>query len=314
MNSSVLKNLVTGIVDYAGLFPPAKLDMATVVKNYHSYLASENNWMLSRLVIPASRLVEFEDAAGNLLPLQGQPWRLSVLIPPFSNDRTGFLAGIEQLEAFNEKHGQPQHGRAIGDVIETLCPAADDWEDFQNSVPENIAAFVELPLNEDLERNVAQLCALIDSMGRSRFFAKIRTGGVKQEMIPEAASVARFIQLCGEYLLPFKATAGLHHPWRGEYRLTYEEAPEIGTMYGYLNVFSAACFAFSGNVSLVDLQALLTDEGSELKFTRDEIQFRGLRVSASRVAQIRKKLLFSFGSCSFDEPTCELHADARFAS
>ena len=32
-----LRALLTGIVDYAGLFPPAALDMTTAVRNYASY-------------------------------------------------------------------------------------------------------------------------------------------------------------------------------------------------------------------------------------------------------------------------------------
>ena len=56
---SALVSLLNGIVDYAGLFPPAGLDMDTVVQNYSEYRKSSQRWMLARLVIPASRLSEF---------------------------------------------------------------------------------------------------------------------------------------------------------------------------------------------------------------------------------------------------------------
>ena len=36
---SALRALLDGIVDYAGLFPPAALDMSTAVRNYASYSA-----------------------------------------------------------------------------------------------------------------------------------------------------------------------------------------------------------------------------------------------------------------------------------
>ena len=34
---SALRPLLAGIVDYAGLFPPAGLDMATAIRNYAEY-------------------------------------------------------------------------------------------------------------------------------------------------------------------------------------------------------------------------------------------------------------------------------------
>jgi hypothetical protein len=48
--------LLANIIDYAGLFPPASLDMATTVANYASHLGSEDAWLLERLIVPAARL------------------------------------------------------------------------------------------------------------------------------------------------------------------------------------------------------------------------------------------------------------------
>ena len=309
VNPSALKNLVAGIVDYAGLFPPAQLDMQTVVENYGRYCGLNTNWMLARLIVPATRLDEFEEASRELLPTAGSGWRLSVLLPPFSSDQAGFKVGIERIAAFNHQHRDSSHGLASVDVIETRLPEVGDLSGLYDMVPDELSAFLELPLDDELESHMARICEMSDPFGRNRLFAKIRTGGVKQKLIPVVEDVARFIYWCGQFLLPFKATAGLHHPWHGQYRLTYEDNAELGTMYGYLNVFAAACFSFSGMVDQDTLQAVLIDENSELRFTDDEVVFRDLSVGRQRVEQIRRKLAFSFGSCSFDEPTCELNAE-----
>jgi hypothetical protein len=54
--------LLRDLIDYAGLFPPASLDMAAAVANYDSYSRSEWNWILGRFIVPVARLGEFEEA------------------------------------------------------------------------------------------------------------------------------------------------------------------------------------------------------------------------------------------------------------
>ena len=54
-----LRSLLTGLVDYAGLFPPAELAMAQAVEKYASYRKGAHTWMLGRFVLPVPRLEEF---------------------------------------------------------------------------------------------------------------------------------------------------------------------------------------------------------------------------------------------------------------
>ena len=89
-----------GIIDYAGLFPPADLDLQTVVKNWASYLQSEDSWMLARLIIPAVQLEEFVRCAKGLLPTPNEEmWQLSVLLPPASSDK--FEDAVQKTIDFN---------------------------------------------------------------------------------------------------------------------------------------------------------------------------------------------------------------------
>ena len=42
--------------------------------------------------------------------------------------------------------------------------------------------------------------------------AKLRTGGVVPEAFPKSLDIIRFVRTCAAANVPFKATAGLHHP------------------------------------------------------------------------------------------------------
>src|SRR5438477_108730 len=67
--------------------------------------------------------------------------------------------------------------------------------------------------------------------------AKIRTGGVTPEAFPKSAEIVRFVRTCLAANVPFKATAGLHHPIRCFHPLTYDADSPQGTMHGFLNLF-----------------------------------------------------------------------------
>ena len=69
------------LIDHAPLFPPASLDMESAVAENARARATEQSWMLSRFVCPASRLGEFaattapEDAPALSVVLDGGDWR-----------------------------------------------------------------------------------------------------------------------------------------------------------------------------------------------------------------------------------------------
>jgi hypothetical protein len=58
MIAGSLRALLTHLIDYAGLYPPAGLPLAAVAENYKSYLASPESWILNRLVLPHAKLDE----------------------------------------------------------------------------------------------------------------------------------------------------------------------------------------------------------------------------------------------------------------
>src|SRR5438128_2055955 len=92
--------LLDSIVDYAGLFPPAAVNMPTAVRNFAHYRASSHGWMLGRFVCPAASLEQFSSDAELYLPRDAGAiaWRLSVTA---SEDVQRDLNAIAD---FNERH------------------------------------------------------------------------------------------------------------------------------------------------------------------------------------------------------------------
>jgi hypothetical protein len=139
----------------------------------------------------------------------------------------------------------------------------------------------------------------LDVVQRSGSFAKLRTGGIKPEAIPSVEEVAAFIVACAQRRLPFKATAGLHHPLRASQPLTYDAHPPRAVMHGFLNVFLAAAFAWHGERNLEPILAE-TDAGA---FRFDQrARWRDLSLDAGQVREARQQFAHAFGSCSFTEP------------
>jgi hypothetical protein len=139
----------------------------------------------------------------------------------------------------------------------------------------------------------------LDAVQQSGSFAKLRTGGVTPDAIPGVEAVAAFIRACAERRLPFKATAGLHHPVRALYPLTYDpEAPQA-VLHGFVNVFMAAAFAWHGER---DIEPILAEMDPATFHFDDGAHWRDRSLDASQIRDARTHFAHSFGSCSFEEP------------
>src|SRR3954468_24709229 len=109
-----LRALVAGLVDYAGLFPPASLGMAEAAANYSSYLASSEAWMLGRFVVPVARLGELAEAASRVGTTPPTPWRVAAIgggDPAADGDAV-------------RAHDEPA-GRLVVDVVEHRLATVD---------------------------------------------------------------------------------------------------------------------------------------------------------------------------------------------
>jgi hypothetical protein len=288
---SSLSTLLHRIVDYAGLFPPAGLDMGPAVAEYAEHRAGPHEWALGRFVLPAARLTHFGQAADPVLPPGGEPWRLSALI----GDDLG--ADLGSIRHFNEGH----RGRAVVDAVELKAASPRAIGDAIDTVGTWLETYVELPLQLELE-------PLIRAAGARGARVKLRTGGVTADAFPAPPDLARFIRAAADAGVPFKATAGLHHPLRGEYPLTYLPGSARAPMYGFLNLFLAAGFMSQG-LSDQDASALLTETTPvAFHFTDDMVEWRGRRLTDGELRRVRRDVATSFGSCSFREPIADLQS------
>ncbi|MEP6999805.1 MAG: hypothetical protein ABI969_04965 [bacterium] len=285
MPLTALRALLAELIDYAGLFPPAALPLTDVHQCYDAYRRSPDAWALGRLVVPAARLAELAaligDRGTNALPV-------SALI---GNDVAHDTDCVRNANA---------SGRIIVGSAEARATSLAAMDAVTSALAKSIVVYVEIPVAED----PSELLAAIRQCGAR---AKIRTGGVTADVFPTAAHCARFLARCAEFGVPFKATAGLHHPLRGEYRLTYADDAPRGTMFGFLNVFAAGVFARAAMPETLLAEVLDERDIAAFRFTDHAMHWRAHSIVLDDVIAARETFAMSFGSCSFREPIDDLH-------
>lgn len=293
---SPVECLMRRLIDYAGLFPPASLRMAAALANYTEYTRSEYSWALGRLIVPAARLIEFEEALSTLSVTQADPlsWELSVLLGPDSG------ADLDRIYQFNVRRRSLNPGvNAVIESVEAKAASPDEVRRLDALIPRDLPAYFELPLTERLHESVA---AVEGCFGRR---LKIRMGGETADKFPSPEAVAEFLRLCVSAELPFKATAGLHHPVRSVQRLTYEPDSPTAMMHGFLNVFLAAAFLRNGMELARAVEVLKEESGSAFRFDAQGVSWREHQLSG-RDLFLARDFAASFGSCSFSEPIDDL--------
>lgn len=282
----------SGLIDYAGLFPPAGLAPADVVRQYGRYRNGPHAWMLGRLVLPAHLLDEAAALAAGCGARVEAPWPVSALV-----------GGMDEIESSSQRVTTHLEGSCLRvDAIETVAASPDEIAALATSWPSHIQRFVEIPAGSDP-------APLVESLARARCAAKIRTGGVTPGAFPSAEGVARFLVRVHGAGLPMKATAGLHHALRGTYRLTYDADSPTGTMHGFVNLVFAATLLAAGRIDEALTVALLEDDRPEaFKFGGRAGSWLNAVLTYGEFAHGRETLLRSIGSCSFDEPVGEIAA------
>jgi hypothetical protein len=281
--------LLAGAIDYAGLFPPAGLDLPTALANYRAYQAGSDAWALGRFVTPVASLPELL----SLLPTardSGPPVALTALLGASLAD------DVDSIERFN-RAGQEQGAEVV--AVEVKATTEAMAHTVLGGIPASWRRYLEVPLEGTND-------AVLDAIVRGGAFAKIRTGGVAPDAFPAPDQLLRFLERAIARRIAFKATAGLHHPLRGVYRLSYADDAPGAVMFGYLNLLLAtAILSHGGDVALAK-RALLEEDPGTLRFEVDALVWRELRFTLAVLTGMRRDLCHGFGSCSFREPLDEL--------
>jgi hypothetical protein len=254
--SDARRALLERLIDHAALFPPASLPMDAALEEDRRARASAEAWMLDRFICPASKLGELPAAPPALSVVgDGEPGADPAGLP------------VELVEA------------RVGDDE----PAAVH-ERVRAVYGDGPRVFLELPIDDRLERNV-------DAVRGLGAGAKVRCGG---ETTPSADELAAFVTACVLAGVPFKATAGLHHPVRGM----------RPGMHGFLNLLAAATFAGAANL----VRILEEEDPAAFSVTAEAFSVHGRRAGAGLIARVRRDRLTAYGSCSFFEPVEDLTA------
>lgn len=307
--SKTARALFHQLIDYAGLFPPAKLEMDEATENFARYAAGEHAWMLARFICPVSRLREMEAAA----PADMPSFRVSALggageeIDAWNESLVGGAADAAAFTADNRLS-------AVVDALETRLPTdlatepalVDELRALQGVLRERApsveALYLELPRGKGWRDRVGAVATAVSGLTQApRLGLKIRTGGVDPGAVPSVIEVAAFIAAAAASRVPFKATAGLHHPLR-HFR------PEFGAdMHGFLNVFAAAAFAWQGALDFEQLCRLLDERDPQaIRLSDDGLSWSSHRLPLDVLPEARNGFAQSVGSCSFTEPLDDL--------
>ena len=275
----IMRALLSQAIDYAGLFPPASFDLETCLQQYARYRDGDDAWALGNLILPVSALAKFEQLSGT------------------ANLPISVVLGREPERELE----QIRHSSRPYDAFECKLSHTDQIAPIMRSLPVGAHIFFEV----ELGGASAGLLAAIQVAGAS---AKIRTGGVVQSATPASEDVARFIFECARLRLAFKATAGLHHPLRNQYRLTYEENPPVGIMHGFTNVIFAAAMLYAGALETEACAVLEETKPEAFSLHSDRISWRDRSVTLRQIVETRSVFFTGFGSCSFTEPIEESRA------
>jgi hypothetical protein len=282
--------LLSGVVDYAGIFPPAALSMADALRDYREAQSGPDAWMLGRFVVTASRLSE-------LIALTKEteaPLHLSVIVADAASDLSAVAAARSASTS------------VLVDAIECKADTMQGVERIAATVP-GAEIYVEI------DPAAGALHSWMAFLASRRLRAKIRTGGITATAFPTARIVVAFMDAALKAGVPFKATAGLHHAVRGPYRLTYAPGADEAVMYGYLNVLLAAASLRAGVAASVAEAILVETDASQLSFSSTAIRWRGHHWSTASLEATRT-MLVGFGSCSISEPASEIRSLASLAS
>ncbi|MBK9775788.1 MAG: hypothetical protein IPP62_05435 [bacterium] len=302
---------LAGLIDYAGLFPPAALPLEPALAEYARHRDGPDAWMLGRFIVPAARLEALAAALAADPFLAGRrPWSLAVLAGG-SGDLAAAMAVLPaQADAVAACEQSGPRGLSV-DGLEAPLPAgaaaatalagamADEGLGGRDLYLEpGPGAAIEAAL-DDIAAAAAEWA------GKGGAFpalgVKLRCGGLAPEAFPTPERVAAVLAGCAQRGLPLKFTAGLHHPVRHR-----SESPPV-MMHGFLNVVGAALLANAGDAEAGVLAACLSEiDVAAFRLDGDGFAWGGHRLDAAAVAKARTARVSGFGSCSFEEPRQDL--------
>jgi len=312
---SCQRAFLSGLIDYAGLFPPAALDLRPAMFTYARDREGPDAWMLNRFILPVSRLVELQPFLSSLDAKA--PLVLSVLgyapasssPEPWANRALRTLVDAHRFET--QSGGRVRCDRfemrvpvELASDPDVLAMALGDFDGVLRAQGRGASCIaLEVPFldaPDSVAPAVHAISVANERAARDAFALKLRCGGVTEDLFPSVETLASALTEALRAGIPFKATAGLHHPVR-QYR------DEVETeMHGFLNVFGGAILARLHGLDADALAEILDDTDPRHFELGEALSWKHLSATAPDIADARERFALSYGSCSFEEPRDDL--------
>ena len=226
------------LIDHAALFPPASMSLPDALDEDRQARESEYGWIVDRFVVPAAKLAD----------LPAERPALSVVLS--SLDDVALLDGAADVEA-------------VELVLPSARPLSADLVAAYSALrPLDVETYFELVFDDGWRDDVPAAIGAVAAIGGR---VKLRCGGA---FVPSIEQIGLVVACCRDAGVPFKATAGLHHPMRR------------GEEHGFLNLLAAA------TAPLDRIEEVLAEEDG----------------SALELEEASREVFVSFGSCSWREP------------
>lgn len=275
--------LFTHFLDDAAVFPPGALPLAEAVPAHLAHLESAQGPLVGPFVVAAPALPSLGDLVEDLPP---RSFAVSVTVQGPGAVRASLEAAarIPALDVRAVEVGVPAGVVAAEDVVPTLDLAVRG-DLGRTADGSRVTVFVELPRDE-------RRGALIGELAGTAHLAKLRTGGVRADLHPDAAELGSAIVALVRAGVPFKATAGLHHAVRNTDAATGFE------QHGFVNVLVAVAASLEGADSAEASVVLADRDGAGLAASLTALP-------VGQAEQVRS-VFRSIGTCSIDQPVSDL--------
>lgn len=282
------------LIDYAGLFPPASLDMEAAVSAYRRHTTSPQRWIAGRFLCRASQLTQLALVATRSFVPGDRPWEVSVVFD---------LAPGESAALASDFHTEMEPAMSVAAAeakpVDATADAVNSLLDAVSSITPDVVPFVEVDRSASLTGQTEIIAHTLKARNMVGG-AKLRCGGASAEMFPTTTEVAEFIVATAENRLPFKMTAGLHQPIR---HFDVELGVEV---HGFVNLLMATALAWSGADTTTVEEAVDEDGNEAFSISVAFASWRSHEFSGPSLRRMRTSGFVAYGSCDFDEPVKEL--------
>lgn len=282
-------HFMTGLIDYAGLFPPTSLSLNDARQNYSSYLTGNYAWMLGQFILPASQLSTFQHLPGSSYSL--------ILTSDIKeqhfqeqNNSSMILKKTRMVETC-----LPDELQTSAEITSYLQTFIDHLRDYHL---QEVDLFVEAISIDTTLNTLLALNNLVPSVQFSgRLGFKLRCGGLSADAFPTPGEISAIIAMCRDHKTALKFTAGMHQPL-GSHNYEYGV-----WQHGFINLFAAVFLAEKQQLNPNEIERCVRDSNPEnFIFEDDFFSWQGNLITTADIKKLRLEKAISFGSCSFDEP------------